>query len=76
MACRERFPSRETLHYGHIQCLCLRKIHFCNKKVKSKSRNQMGNDSLDACLRLATTDIHIDIEENHPPPKIPFRRSE
>ena len=32
------------------------------KRLKSKERNRMGNETLDDCLRLSTTEIEPNIE--------------
>ena len=32
------------------------------KRLKSSTRNRLGDETLDACLRLSTTNIDVDIE--------------
>ena len=35
---------------------------FVMKRLKSNARNRLADETLDACLRLATTEVDVDVE--------------
>ena len=66
LVCKDRFPKLKDFALKMHSMFGSTYICECTfstmKQVKSKTRNQMGNETLDACLRLATTNIEIDME--------------
>jgi predicted SprT family Zn-dependent metalloprotease len=68
LICKDRFPNLRdlalTLHsvFGstyEYTCEC---TFSTMRHVKSKNRNQMGDKTLDTCLRLSTTNTDIDMD--------------
>lgn len=66
MVCNERFPKLRDFALKLYSMFGSTYICECTfstmKQIKSKTRNKMENETLDACLRLATTNIGIDME--------------
>jgi hypothetical protein len=66
LVCKDRFPKLtdfalklHSMFGSTYTCEC---TFSTMKHVKSKNRNQMGDKTLEACLRLATTNIDIDMD--------------
>ena len=64
---KERFPKLRDFSLKLLSMFGSTYVCECTfsvmKQVKSKTRNQMQNDTLDACLRLAITSIEVDVEK-------------
>ncbi|XP_050508018.1 uncharacterized protein LOC126885486 [Diabrotica virgifera virgifera] len=69
---KDRFPKLRNFALKLYSMFGSTYIKY-GKHIKSKTRNRMENDSLEACIRLTTTSIDIDVQrlvEDKPLPQI------